>query len=254
MDGSGAIRRSHSKKGATTPQQDEECKLGISPSFQLAVKEIIRDWARSDDMDDLQHQLFAEFGNFRLMKLRVGRVLSGFRDGLHHGGWMPLINAAALELGVDEGTVRRWVASYERRDIVIPPPAEIGVDVESDQAQRSETLELVRGTAQGTARGLCEEEATEEAKALAPLHQPPPPAVHPLTAREQWVRDYRTAGRPALGKVPEKEKVEVIAQSAAEEIWLMTGRREPITITPHEPVVDLSGRRYQAQEEETPEP
>jgi hypothetical protein len=70
MDRAGGGRHGGGKKGAKRPRP-EGCKLGVSPNFELAVKGIIRDWARSDDMHDLERQLFADFANFRTIGLAL---------------------------------------------------------------------------------------------------------------------------------------------------------------------------------------
>jgi hypothetical protein len=250
MDRSGGGRRGGGKKGAKRPRP-EACKLGVSPNFELAVKEIVKDWARSDDMAELEHQLFGIFTNFRTVKTLVARTLCSFREGLKHGGWMPLVNAAAVELGVDEGTVRRWVSNYER-PIEIPGVVIDGAEKRSGPDAKSKTLEEFRGTVQGLLAGMPKEEAYAQAVEQEPLHQPPPPAVHPLTPMEQWISGYVEAGIRALAQVPENEKQDVMEGATAELMWVLTKCREPIMITPTEPTVDRSGRRRKPEHQSEP--
>jgi hypothetical protein len=235
------------RSGGSADEEPEEGKLGISPNFELAVKEIVRDWARSDDMAELEHQLFRVFGNFRTIKMLVAHTLCSFREVLQHGGWLPLVKAAAVELGVDEGTVRRWVAKYQR-PIEMPGVVIDAAEQRIDPEAKSKSLELFRGTTQGLLANMTREEAYARAVEQEPLHQPPPPAVHPLTAMEKWVADYRDSIRRGLEKVPENHRSEVSLRGTGEEWWLM-GHRDPILIEPIQPAVDLSGRRRQTESE-----
>jgi hypothetical protein len=235
-------------KGVADRTESETTKLGKMPNFTKAVNELIKKWAISDDMHDLQSRLLAEFENFGSVKFRVARALCEFREGLQHGGWMPLVYAAAEALDVDECTVRRWCTAYEKSQatpaVVLVSSVDRGPDPEAQKK-----LEIDRGTHQALQanQNLTIEDATELAKAEAPLHEPPPPAIHPLTPLEQWVSAGVQAEIGPLAQVPETNKQEVIMRIAAELLWIMTPCREPITITPTEPTVDRSDRRRQPE-------
>jgi hypothetical protein len=77
----------------------------------------------------------------------------------------------------------------------------------------------------------------------ASSRQPPPPAVHDLTPIEQWISEVAKRSMPAFALVPENNKEEVILGLANFLMWNLTTCREPITITPTELPIDLSGRR-----------
>jgi hypothetical protein len=219
--------------------------------FAFAMRGLVKQWKLKSDLQEQQEKLLDEIMRNSSSRFHFLRALLVLRAGLKHGGWMPLTKLTAPLLKVTTRTLAQWITNY--KPVKDTPFAVVqALEDQGIETTAARNLEIVRGTHQAVMRGLTTAEAIAEAKGLAPLHQPPPPAVHPLTAREQWVHDYRMAGRPALAKIAENQKAEVIAQSAAEEIWLMTGRREPITITPTEPVVDLSSRRKESEHETAP--
>jgi hypothetical protein len=242
------------KKGANRPQP-ETGKLDIMSNFERVLKEIVRRWKRCDDMEERAQHLLSDVLNFGSVKFRVARSLSICRDGLKHGAWMPLVKAIAVPIGVSGRTIRRWVAEYEENkdkpDLVLVRPVDRGPDL---AAQKN--LEIARGTHQALMANssLTQEEAHQQAVEQEPLHWPPPPAVHPLTSREQWISEYVEAGIRALAQVPENDKEDVIEGGTAELYGIVTKRREPITITPTEPTVDRSGRRRQPEPQPEPEP
>jgi hypothetical protein len=219
--------------------------------FASAMRGLVSQWKLKSDLQEQQEKLLDEIMRNSSSRFHFLRALLVLRSGLKHGGWMPLMKLTAPLVKVTTRALGQWVTNYKPvKDtpfVVVQALEDQGIETTA-----ARNLEIVRGTHQAVMRGLTTAEAIAEAKALALVHVPPPPAVHLLTAREQWVHDYRMAGRPALAKIAENQKAEVIAQSAAEEIWLMTGRREPITITPTEPVVDLSSRRKESEHETAP--
>jgi hypothetical protein len=79
---------------------------------------------------------------------------------------MPLVKAAALELEVDEGTVRRWVAKYERPIEVPGLIIDVAEQSRVDPDAESRSLEEFRGTVQGLLAGLTQEEAYQQAVAM----------------------------------------------------------------------------------------
>jgi hypothetical protein len=129
--------------------------------------------------------------------------------------------------------------------VVIDAAAQSRIDPNAN----SKSLEVFRGTTQGLLAGMTREEACAHAIEQEPLHQPPPPAVHPLTPKEQWTSNYVESSIKALAQVPENDKEEVIERGTAELHWLLTKRREPVRITPVEPTVDRSGRRREPEHE-----
>jgi hypothetical protein len=219
--------------------------------FAFAMRGLVKQWKLKSDLQEQQEKLLDEIMRNSSSRFHFLRALLVLRSGLKHGGWMPLTKLTAPLVKVTTRTLSQWIANYKPvKDtpfVVVQALEDQGIETTA-----ARNLEIVRGTHQAVMRGLTTAEAIEEAKALALVHVPPPPPIHPLTPREQWIHDYRVAGRPALRKIPENHKAEVIAQSAAEEIWLHTGCREPITITPAEPVVDLSGRRRESEHETAP--
>jgi hypothetical protein len=233
MDRAGGNRRGGSSKKGAKGLKTETGKLDIMSNFERVLKELVKRWKRCDDMEERAHLLLTEVVSFGSFKFRVVRALSFCGEGLEHGGWLPLTKAVAVALDVSDRTVRRWVAEYEKNKdtptLVVVPPIDRGPDPEAQK-----NLEIARGTHQGLQAGLTQEEASRQAVVQEPLHLPPQPAIHPLSAVEQWTSDLVGASISALAQVPENDKEEVIKRMTSWLLWILTRCRGPIVIIPEE--------------------
>jgi hypothetical protein len=220
-------------------------KLGIMTNLRREVQEIFRQWKCRDDSGEGLRHLLAEVESFSSQRFRVARALTTCRKELHHGGWLPLVNAVAVALDVDEGTVRRWVRRYGTPALVpAAPPPDQGID----HLEAAKKLEVARGTHQGLLAGLTQEEATKQAEEQAPLHEPPPPPPRdpPLTQEEKRHWNFHCAVVKFLEETPQNRKTEEIRVTLGQEMSALLGDRAvPFTVVPLEPTFDLAGRRRQ---------
>jgi hypothetical protein len=211
-------------------------------NFAASLRKLEKKLGASDDLDDLRRQFMASVGNFSGSRFRLGRDLYPYRNALPRGAWGPLIAETSRFLTVSRRTLREILASYrivkDAPPLVIQEFEDRGLDPAA-----TKNLELMRGTTQGLLAGLTPKEAFEKAKALAPLHQPPPATRPHMTEDERWVLKESEAMLKGVDHVPVNRKADVLVASFAEVMFLLTSSREPITITPMEPTIDLSGRR-----------
>lgn len=220
-------------------------------NFELSLKSLGRKFKGAEDLPERRQKLLDQLRVYSSSRFHFLRALVAYREGLSHGGWLPLIEVVAPMLQVTSRTLRQWISNYEK---VSGTPLQVvrALEQQGVETTAARNLELVRGTAQALLRGLSIEQAVEEARALAPLHLPPPRVIHPLTPMEQWVADFVEGSIESLVKVPQGSKQEVIERATAELLW-MARCTAAVTITPAEPAVDVSGRRRPACSERAPE-
>jgi hypothetical protein len=230
------MKRSGRCKNGAIQHKAERGKLA---NLAISLHQIEKKLGASNDLDDLRRQFVAAVGQFSGSKFRLGEALYSYRVALPHGAWGPLIAATSRTLTISRRTLREILASY--RIVKNAPPLVIQEfeDRGLDPAA-TKNLEHFRGTVQGLLAGLSPKEAFERAQAEAPRHEPPTPPT-PMTEDERWVVKESQLMIQGVEHVPDNRKADILVASFAEVMYLLTGRREPITITPTKPV--RSGRR-----------
>jgi hypothetical protein len=205
-------------------------KVDILSTLGRRLRAIDDRWKNACDMPDRQQMLLGAVEHFCARRSDVVRALLHSRNGLHHGGWMPLIRAVAEALMITERTLYRWISTYEE---VQDTPVEVlhaledrGID---PTAQKN--LPLVKGTVQRLTTGMTMDEAIVQTRAaLYPEEdepEPPSPAEEPMTTDERWVMAARDHIRTALAQVPENRKADILIATVAEILWLLTPMAEP---------------------------
>jgi hypothetical protein len=221
---------------------EDRCEQSKLAKFANSLRRLEREAGASDDLADLRRQFVASVGQWSSSRFRLGRELCSYRAALPHGKWGPFEAETARNLTISRRTLREIVASYK---IVrhAPPLVIQEFDDRGLDPAATKNLELVRGTTQGWRAGLPPAQAFEQAKAQAPVHEPPSITREPMTDDERWVLGERVAMRKGIEHIPDNRKADILMASLAEELWLLGLPGEPITIVPTRPTIDLSGRR-----------
>jgi hypothetical protein len=204
------MKRSGRCKNGAIQHKAERGKLA---NLAISLHQIEKKLGASNDLDDLRRQFVAAVGQFSGSKFRLGEALYSYRVEIL-ASYRIVKNAPPLVI-------------QEFEDRGLDPAA-------------TKNLEHFRGTVQGLLAGLSPKEAFERAQAEAPRHEPPTPPT-PMTEDERWVVKESQLMIQGVEHVPDNRKADILVASFAEVMYLLTGRREPITITPTKPV--RSGRR-----------
>jgi hypothetical protein len=201
-----------------------------------------------EDMKDLRSRLVAAVGVYRTSRYRLGETLYAYRTALPHGAWTPVVEAIATASHLTDRTIREILSDYERvRETpapVVQALQQVGID---PAAKRQE--KIVEMAVDSHKAGTPPAEAVEAAVALT--RRPVAPvglssSDAPLTQDQRWILSLRENMRKTLGKIPPDRRVEVFRAAAAEELWFQVSSKEPITIVPTKPTLDLVGRRRSA--------
>jgi len=201
-----------------------------------------------DDLLDLRSQLVAAVGVYQISRYRLGQALYGYRMALPHGAWTPVVKAIAIASHLTDRTIREILSDYERvRDTPVPVVQALqqaGIDPAAKRQKK-----IVEMAIDSHKAGNPPAQAVQAAVALS--RRPVAPVGIssgdvPLTQDERWILSLRENMRKTLGKIPQDRRVEVFCVAAAEELWIQVSSKEPITIVPTEPTLDIVGRKRTA--------
>ena len=75
------------------------------------------------------------------------------------------------------------------------------------------------------------------------VHKPQAQARPAMTRDERWLLTSLEHTIKGVEEVPKNRVADILVHTFAGALFLLTTEREPITITPSKPTIDLSGRR-----------
>jgi hypothetical protein len=201
-----------------------------------------------EDMKDLRSQLVAAVGVYQTSRYRLGETLYAYRTALPYGAWTPVVKTIATASHLTDRTIREIISDYERVRKTPAPVVQALQQAGIDPAAKRQE-KIVEMAMDSHKAGIPPTQAVQAAFALT--RRPVAPVGissgdAPLTQDERWILSLRENMRKTLGKIPQDRRVEIFRAAAAEELWTQVSSKEPITIVPTEPTLNIVGRKRTA--------
>jgi hypothetical protein len=131
-------------------------------NWAASLREVETKYEVADDLRDLRSRLVAAAKNYGMKRYRLGEALHRYRAAIHHGAWLPIVRAVALESELSERNVREIAADYLRVE-GLPQPLVVELERAKIDPSAKSKSKIVKIAVLGYIAGQTPEQAVQAA-------------------------------------------------------------------------------------------
>jgi hypothetical protein len=137
-------------------------RIGKFANLAALLREVETKYEAAEDLHDLRSRLVVAAKKYGIKRYRLGEALHNYRAAIHHGAWLPIVRAVALESDLSERNVREIAADYLRVE-GLPEPLVVELErAQIDPSAKSKS-KLLKIAVLGYIAGQTPEQAVQAA-------------------------------------------------------------------------------------------
>jgi uncharacterized protein YjiS (DUF1127 family) len=174
----------------------------------------------------------------------LAKALVAYKAEMGHGAWMDASRIISNLLQLSDRTLREIMSGYKQTltlsSAVVDELKRVGIDPVSGHGRK-----VVSALKDADVTELSPLQAVDLATRKVALMSKPamPEGTVPPTKEEMTVYKVRLAVRSALSNVPPNNKLAILRQAIAEEVYALIGAIPAFTVLPMTPTLDLMGMK-----------